>query len=84
VEATTLNERCFSLQPQDIFLRDNIGKDDILVVSIGGNDIALRPSICTIASMAGLLCLPSSIVENGFSCWAPPVSHNVLDLFHFY
>jgi hypothetical protein len=74
VEATTLNERCFTLTPQDEFLRDNIGKDDVLIVSIGGNDIALRPSICTIASMAGLLCLPTSFVENGCSFWAPPVS----------
>ena len=75
VEATTLNERCFTLMPQDVFLRDHIGKEDILIVSIGGNDIALRPTICTIASMAGLLCLPVSFVENGCSCCAPSVSH---------
>jgi len=73
VEATTLSERCFTLKPQDEFLRDNIGKDDILLVSVGGNDIALRPSICTIASMAGLLCLPTTLVETGCSCWAPQV-----------
>jgi hypothetical protein len=52
VEATTLNERTFRLRPQDEFLRDNIREDDVLVVSIGGNDVALAPSPCTIANMS--------------------------------
>lgn len=73
VEATTLNERTFRLRPQDVFLRDNIKEDDILIVSIGGNDIALIPSPCTIASIASLLCLPLTCSEKGFSCGVVPV-----------
>mmetsp|Transcript_35688 Transcript_35688/g.52341 ORF Transcript_35688/g.52341 Transcript_35688/m.52341 type:complete len:349 (-) Transcript_35688:144-1190(-) len=73
VEATTLNQRCHSLLPQDEFIRDNIGSDDVLIVSIGGNDIALRPAPCTIMSIAGLLCLPSRILDAGFSYCSIPV-----------
>ena len=43
------------LMPQDVFIRDNIRPDDTLVVSVGGNDIALRPSAATIFNMATLL-----------------------------
>ena len=74
VEATTLNERCRRLRPQDRFVRDNISPEDVLVVSIGGNDIALCPTPCTVASIAGLLCLPTSCLEGGRSFGAAPVS----------
>lgn len=74
VEATTLNERTFRLRPQDIFLRDNIQSNDILVVSVGGNDIALAPCPCTIISILGLLCcLPRSCIDKGCTCCAVPV-----------
>lgn len=74
VEATTLNSRCYNLQPQDEFLRDNISKDDILIVSIGGNDVALAPSPCTIATMVGMThCLPQKAIEKGFTCCSIPV-----------
>jgi len=56
VEATTLNERVFKLKPQDKFLRDNLSSNDVLIVSIGGNDIALCPTPCTILSVMGLVC----------------------------
>lgn len=67
VEATTLNQRTTrGLLPQDKFIRDNISSQDVLIVSIGGNDVALAPTPCTIVSLAGLLCcLPSSCLENG-------------------
>ena len=58
MEATTLGERKAKLRSQDIFLRDNISRDDVLIVSIGGNDVALAPTPSTIASMAGLIYLP--------------------------
>ena len=74
VEATTLNERCRLLRPQDRFLRDHISKEDVLIVSIGGNDIALAPTPCTIASIAGLLCLLNSCLEGGRSFGSCPVS----------
>ena len=48
VEATALDDRAFgALLPQDAFLRDHISSDDILVVSVGGNDVALAPTACT-------------------------------------
>lgn len=74
VEATTLNERCRRLRPQDRFLRDNLSEEDVLIVSIGGNDIALCPTPCTVASVAGLLCLPTSCLEGGRSFGSVPVS----------
>ena len=72
VEATTLNERSYKLRPQDIFLRDNIAQDDVLIVSVGGNDVALFPTPCTIASMASLMCLPPKCVENSNTCFTVP------------
>ena len=43
VEATTLSGRsCCRLLGQDKVIQENIGENDYLVVSIGGNDIALQ------------------------------------------
>ncbi|GAX09473.1 hypothetical protein FisN_6Lh148 [Fistulifera solaris] len=67
VEATTLNERTFQLRPQDYFIRDNLQANDILIVSIGGNDIAMKPCPCTIASMGAIVCMPQQILEKGFT-----------------
>mmetsp|Transcript_17372 Transcript_17372/g.42514 ORF Transcript_17372/g.42514 Transcript_17372/m.42514 type:complete len:102 (+) Transcript_17372:258-563(+) len=71
VEATTLNSRTFRLGPQDEFLRDNIEQDDVLIVSVGGNDIALAPTPCTIMS---LLCLPHMCMEYSKVFGSIPVS----------
>jgi hypothetical protein len=74
VEASTLNERSFGLRAQDRFLRENIQPNDILVVSVGGNDVALMPCPCTIASILGLLfCLPQSCMDKGFTCGSCPL-----------
>lgn len=43
VEATTLNERTFALRRQDIFLRDNIKPQDILIVSVEGTILHWHP-----------------------------------------
>lgn len=48
VEESTIARRQDDLLPQDVFIRDNISADDVLVVSVGGNDIVLRPSMATI------------------------------------
>lgn len=73
VEATTVNERTFRLRSQDIFIRDNMQKGDVLVVSIGGNDVALAPVPCTIASICCLLGLPSVCTEKGFTFGTVPL-----------
>lgn len=67
VEATTLNERTFQLRPQDEFLRENIQPNDILVVSVGGNDVALAPLPCTIVSVLSLTCFPLSVLKRSFT-----------------
>lgn len=73
VEATTLNERTFALRRQDIFLRDNIKPQDILIVSVGGNDLALAPCPCTIVSAATFMfCMPEACWRNGFTCGTVP------------
>lgn len=59
VEATTLGQRVSwmgtYLTEQDEFIRDNISQDDTLVVSVGGNDIAMAPTPATIANMLWLI-----------------------------
>jgi len=62
IEATTLSQRgksfcCSTLFPQDEFIRDNITSNDVLVVSVGGNDIALAPSLGTIFNLVLLVFL---------------------------
>ena len=59
VEATTLGEREEVLRPQDEFIVNNIGADDKLVVSVGGNDIALAPTSSTMLHLAALLVTPT-------------------------
>jgi hypothetical protein len=74
VEATTLNERTFCLRSQDVFIRDNIQPQDVLIVSVGGNDVALAPLPCTIAAIGGLACcVPRSCIDGGFSCGVVPL-----------
>jgi hypothetical protein len=51
IEATMLRQRDDALLPQDEFIRDNIRSNDILIVSIGANDIALRPTGMTMWNM---------------------------------
>lgn len=66
VEATSLNSRAMgNLLRQDAFIRDHITDDDVLVVSLGGNDIALNPLLCTILNLSLLVCCtPQYAVEN--------------------
>lgn len=63
VEEATVGSKT-ELSEHDIFIRDNITEDDILIVSIGGNDIALKPTTGTVASMIGLNFLTPSFVIN--------------------
>lgn len=55
IEASTLADRSLSLLPQDNFIQQNITEDDYLIVSIGGNDIALKPLLCTICNIVPLV-----------------------------
>lgn len=65
VEATSVGDRaCGRLQEQDKMIRDHIAPQDTLCVSIGGNDIALKPNLCTVLNMIFLMhCLPQACIE---------------------
>ena len=55
VEATTLNSRYSNLLAQDVYARDHLTQRDSLIVSVGGNDIALSPTLKTIVSMLSII-----------------------------
>lgn len=69
VEATLLATRvggchsccfpsCGCINAQDKFIRNNVRAQDMIVISVGGNDVALAPSIITIISLILLLLTP--------------------------
>ena len=59
VEESRLADRAGGrLLPQDEVLRDTLADGDVLVVSVGGNDIALSSSLATKAALVALLGLP--------------------------
>eukprot|EP00411_Alexandrium_monilatum_P082791 CAMPEP_0175630398 /NCGR_PEP_ID=MMETSP0096-20121207/72989_1 /TAXON_ID=311494 /ORGANISM="Alexandrium monilatum, Strain CCMP3105" /LENGTH=342 /DNA_ID=CAMNT_0016935815 /DNA_START=22 /DNA_END=1053 /DNA_ORIENTATION=- len=55
VEESTVNGRSKNLTVQDMFIRDNITSNDILVISAGGNDVALHPTALTQAAVMKLM-----------------------------
>jgi lysophospholipase L1-like esterase len=71
IEASLLRERgSGALLPHDRFVRDNIREQDVLVVSVGANDIALSPTMCTAFNMLRLAHLSSlASIEDG-TAWA--------------
>ncbi|KAF3044923.1 hypothetical protein E8E11_006705 [Didymella keratinophila] len=66
VEESMLRQRDEGLLAHDKFIRDNIRPEDVLIVSVGANDIALRPLPCTIRHMLQLAwATPRSSLEEG-------------------
>lgn len=59
-------------QVQDTFIRDNITSEDVLVVSIGGNDVALQPLLGTIIAISALVCCTPQLMLEHCACAAPP------------
>jgi len=72
VEESTVEDRRHNLLPQDKFIRDHISSDDFLVLSVGGNDIALRPNVWTIANMLMLTRSPRFLID---ASWAPGLKY---------
>lgn len=73
VEATALNSRpfCCILQQEEV-IRRCITPRDTLVVSIGGNDLALMPVLATLLNIIPLICLtPQACIER-CACACPP------------
>lgn len=60
IEESTIKCRDESLKDQDRVILNNITNEDILIVSVGGNDIALSPTISTIWNMVILNYLNST------------------------
>ncbi|EUC41733.1 hypothetical protein COCMIDRAFT_29550 [Bipolaris oryzae ATCC 44560] len=77
VEESLLRSRDTDLLPHDAFIRSSIRANDILVVSVGSNDIALNPSVETSAHMFQLAWLtPRKSIEDG-SAWGLPYFRNL-------
>ncbi|TVY28553.1 hypothetical protein LHYA1_G001952 [Lachnellula hyalina] len=69
VEASTLKDRGEGkgLLEHDVFVRDHISANDILIVSIGANDIALKPTFATICHMLRLAWLTPRLLLNSWT-----------------
>ena len=67
VEESTLGARHGGrLLPQDEVIRERLQSDDVLIVSVGGNDVALRPGVCTVLSMLALTwCASDRAIADG-------------------
>lgn len=77
IEESLLRERDTDLLPHDAFVRSNIRANDILVVSVGCNDIAFSPTVETSAHMFQLAWLtPRKSIEDG-SAWGLPYFRNM-------
>jgi len=60
VEMSLLYARGCGLYAQDEFLRDHLEEQDTLLVSVGGNDIALQPLLATLANVGALALTPEA------------------------
>lgn len=75
VEASSLNGRSMGhLLPHDRLVRDVLRSEDVLVVSVGGNDIALTPLLCTCFNVVPLLCFGACCgdLADQCTCACPP------------
>lgn len=72
IEESMLRQRDEQLLEHDEFIRDKITSKDVLIVSVGANDIALKPLPATMWNMFRLAWLTRrSSITNG-SAWALP------------
>ena len=55
IEESTIALREHNLLPQDNIIKEFITNNDILIVSVGGNDIALHPTMKTIWNMSVMM-----------------------------
>ena len=81
IEESTIEDRFFAtsgLLIQDHFIADNITTNDRLIVSVGGNDIALSPTIRTVVNMAMLTRSPEWMIR----CGVAPGFGYFVNLFH--
>jgi hypothetical protein len=68
VEESMLRDRDDVLLDHDYFVKDRIRSNDILVVSVGANDVALRPNASTMWHMSQLAWFtPKILIESGYA-----------------
>ena len=68
VEASTAADRCeHGLLKQDEFIRDTLTPDDYVLISVGGNDIAMAPTIATVVNVGLLAFSPFWLVWLGLA-----------------
>ncbi|GMH94373.1 hypothetical protein TrST_g2702 [Triparma strigata] len=79
VEASTAADRHhFGLLAQDQFIRDSVSEDDFIVMSVGGNDVALAPTWATAVNIALYNLSPQWLVFLGLA----PGHRHFLNWFH--
>lgn len=72
VEESTVSERVArgwlragTLLPQDRLVRDQIRPGDVLVVSVGGNDVILKPAVSTVVALSSVMASSDESIVNG-------------------
>ena len=68
IEASTLAQRKDSILSQDTFIKNHISSDDYLIVSVGGNDIALSPNAETQQAMEAVG-WKSDVIDKAWQTW---------------
>ena len=63
VEESSLTSRGCGLLPQDVFIKEHLTTKDILVVSVGGNDVALTITPCTAIHLLALIAAPMACIS---------------------
>lgn len=66
-ESTIADREEDGLLIQDAFIRDHVTPDDFVIVSMGGNDIALNPTVRTAVNMAMLTWSPDVLIRMGLA-----------------
>ena len=80
IEESTVGNRSAGLLIHDAFVRDHITEQDYLVVSMGGNDVALRPTAGTIVSMLALTSSPEWLIKTNWVRGVDTHSTHILPL----
>ena len=65
VEESTVSDRGDGLLDHDRFIRDHVTERDYVVLSVGGNDVALKPTAATVANMLMLTRAPGWLLRGG-------------------
>jgi hypothetical protein len=66
IEESMLRQRQNQLLPHDLVVQKNIKQNDVLIVSVGGNDVAMMPTLQTIwAVFRSVMCSSLEKIQDG-------------------